>query len=169
MNYGVSGDTAEMGLERVEEMLSHRPDLAVVCFGLNDSAAGMSGLAGYRTALRAIFEKLRGLDILFMTPNRMADRVYEFPADAGMRRIMEEVSGLQKDGVMDAYMDCARSLCAQENVPVCDCYALWSALQKNGVDTAGLLANQINHPTKEMHWAFAFKLCEAFFTADDQA
>jgi hypothetical protein len=42
-------------------------------------------------------------------------------------------------------------------IPVCDCYAKWKALSQTQ-DTTMLLANYINHPTKEMHELFAQSL-----------
>ena len=38
INAGISGQNAELGLERLErDVLSYQPDLVVVCFGLNDA------------------------------------------------------------------------------------------------------------------------------------
>ena len=51
------------------------------------------------------------------------------------------------------------------NIPVCDCYAKWKELAKTQ-DTTMLLANRINHPTKEMHELFAQSLFEMIF--DDE-
>ena len=36
-------------------------------------------------------------------------------------------------------------------------------LEQNGVDTTILLANRINHPTREMNWLFAVSLLETMF------
>ena len=47
-------------------------------------------------------------------------------------------------------------------VPVCDCYSQWKALSKTQ-DTTMLLANRINHPTKEMHQLFADSLYAMLF------
>lgn len=158
LNYGVSGDTSGMGVLRVDDMLSHRPDGAVVCFGLNDAAAGMDGIEVYREHLGNIFEKLSGIDLIFMTPNRMADYADGFIADDNIYRIVEELSRFQNNGTMDAYMECARDICAEKKVSLCDCYKVWERLKDNGVDVLYLLANKINHPTEKMHWLFAIEL-----------
>ena len=81
LNYGVSGETASMGLRRIDEMLSHKPDGVVVCFGLNDAGSGMDGLEAYRENLRSIFERLSKVDVVFMTPNRMAEQADSFLLD----------------------------------------------------------------------------------------
>ena len=45
-------------------------------------------------------------------------------------------------------------------MPVCDAYARWKSMQENGVDITEMLANLINHPSREMHWLFAHALLE---------
>ena len=74
INAGRSGDNTQRGLERLErDVLSHQPDLAVVCFGLNDIVNGMVGLDLYLHNLESIFQKLQlsGIESIFMTPNVM--------------------------------------------------------------------------------------------------
>ena len=55
-------------------------------------------------------------------------------------------------------MEAAKSLCRSRNIPVCDCYAIWKKLEMSGVNTTELLANKLNHPTRQMHWMFAYEL-----------
>lgn len=53
INAGISSNTAQDGLRRLErDVLCHRPDLAVVCFGLNDTTNGPEGIGAYEAALR---------------------------------------------------------------------------------------------------------------------
>ena len=59
---------------------------------------------------------------------------------------------------MDRYIAAARSVAAEQGVPVCDVYALWQTLRASGVKVTDLLANHLNHPDKDMHWLFAFEL-----------
>ena len=161
INAGVSGSNAVHGLERLRrDVLSVRPDLTVVCFALNDSANGLQGLHTYTAALREIFDTLRenGLEALFLTPNMMATEVSCHIPPGVIRDAAEACAGVQNAGVLDAYIDAARALCAELGVPVCDCYAIWKKLNQLGVDTNALLSNQINHPTREMNWLFAFEL-----------
>ena len=51
-------------------------------------------------------------------------------------------------------------------VKVCDCYKLWKKLSETQ-DITYLLANRINHPTKEMHELFAQSLYETIFEEFD--
>ena len=158
LNYGISGDTATMGLARIDEMLCHKPDMVIVCFGLNDSTKDIDGIKEYKDSLEKIFEKLYGIQTIFMTPNMTNSRVYEFETNAEIIKLMEETAKRQNNGVMDEYMECARQICDKYKIMVCDCYKIWKDMEQIGIDTVKLLSNKINHPTESMHWLFAFEL-----------
>nr|HML48542.1 GDSL-type esterase/lipase family protein [Clostridia bacterium] len=164
INAGMSGDTAEGGLKRLaRDVLTHQPDVCVVCFGLNDICQGEAHLPVYVEALRDIFHALveHGVEPLFMTPNMMAvelsphldPRILETGVP---QRIQAAFAALG-----DRYMDAARDVCKACNVPVCDCYAKWKQLRALGLDTDDLLSNYLNHPTRDMHWLFAWELFQA--------
>ena len=51
------------------------------------------------------------------------------------------------------------ALAESMGVPVCDCYGMWKKLAETR-DITALLANRINHPTREMHELFAQALFE---------
>lgn len=163
INAGISGGSAQQGAERVRrDVIEAGPDLAVVCFGLND-ALQPDGLEGYRQGLSSIFRQLKeaGIQTLFMTPNMMCTAVSpQIPAGC-QRETGEACAAVQCGGTMDRFMDEARALCAREKVPVCDCYADWKRLEALGADIPCLLSNHINHPTREMHALFAARLFEA--------
>lgn len=163
INAGVSGSNTAHGLERLErDVLRHHPDLTVVCFGLNDCGRKEAGLETYISSLKKIFQKLEqaGSEILFMTPNMMATEVSKKMSDPLFRQIAESMCKLQTNGTLDMYLDNAKSLCKELEIPVCDCYAKWKAMSAAGIDITELLANKINHPTREMNWLFAMSLVE---------
>lgn len=163
INAGISGSRATQGLQRLEQdVLSHNPDLVVVCFGLNDCGAGTEHVAEYANALREIFTRLRnaGTEVIFMTPNMMCTQVSDHVRNETIRDCANQKSRLQNEGILDLYMSEAKKVCAENSVPVCDCYAKWKRLYQNGVNITELLANKINHPTKEMNWLFAISLLE---------
>ena len=54
-------------------------------------------------------------------------------------------------------------------VPVADCYSEWKKLYESGVHTTMLLANRINHPTREMHGLFADMLFKTILEESDAA
>ena len=62
------------------------------------------------------------------------------------------------------YIDAAKSVAKRLEVPVCDCYKKWKVMHENGVDVTELLANKINHPTREMNRLFATSLIETIMT-----
>ncbi len=164
INAGISGGMAPHGLDRLErDVLSHKPDLTVVCFGLNDTLYGMDGLEDYKNALREIFRRVKeaGSEVLFMTPNMMNTYVSKEITDQEIITIAEAKLVTQTGGVMDTFIAEARKVCEEAGVKVCDCYAKWKRLSANGVDTTRLLANRINHPLREMNWLFAVSLVDA--------
>lgn len=163
INAGVSGGNATHGLERLErDVLSHKPDLTVVCFALNDCGGGADRLEVYLQALEGIFKRIQesGSELIFMTPNMMNTYVPYGITDKYILGAAERCSKNQNEGVLDLYVNAAKELCAKMDVTVCDCYAKWQTMYRNGVDVTQLLANKINHPTREMNKLFAVSLLE---------
>lgn len=163
INAGISGDNAPHGFERLkEDVLVHKPDLIVVCFGLNDCSQGLDGVGKYIQALTNIFNAVKdaGCEIIFMTPNMMCTNVSCHIIDEFIKGIAEASAIRQNEGVLDAYIDAARALCKEKDVPVCDCYAKWKRLEEIGINVTELLSNHINHPSREMNWLFAYSLAE---------
>lgn len=154
---------APSGLQRLErDVLAYHPDLTVVCFGLNDACRGDETQEEYASALDGIFTKLKeaGSEIIFMTPNMMNTRLSEKLTVPEIRAVAEDTLKIQLDGRLERYLDAAREVCTRQGAAVCDCYAKWKLLSQNGVDTTALLANGINHPSREMAWMFAYSLLE---------
>lgn len=164
INAGVAGDTAAGGLERLErDVIARRPDLCVVCYGLND----VNGeIEAYTSALRGIFTRLReaGIETLFLTPNMLNTRVDESVLPE-LTVYAEVTAGMQNGGKMDAFMEAAKGVAFDCGVAVADAYALWKQMAQSGMDTTALLANGINHPCREMHGMFAELLYETIFGA----
>ena len=158
INAGIGGITAKGSLDRMaKQVIAHSPDLVIVCFGLNDVNFEYEE---YIDSLKQIFERCQaaGCEVVFMTPNMLNTYV----ADDTEEKYMDYAkvtAGFQNEGRMDKYMDAARRLAAEMGIPVCDCYSKWKEMAKTQ-DTTMLLANRINHPTKEMHKLFAEGLFE---------
>lgn len=163
INAGLSGDKSFGGAERVQrDVISHNPDLCIVCYGLNDVNRGLEQLDVYENALDSIFKQLNeaNIEVIFMTPNMMSTYVVEEESNPHLRNVLKEVTKKQVEGVMDTYMEKALEVCAKNNISVCDCYKKWKQLNSIGVDTTRLLANRVNHPAEKMHWLFAASLFE---------
>ena len=167
VNAGISGDHARSGAKRVaEDVVAHKPDLTIVCYGLNDCGDKVIYAERYVNALASIFDELRacGSEVIFMTPNMMNTEIGE---DFAFPELLDFVRGTmqrQNSGVFDAHIERAKEVCREKDVPVCDCYAIWKNLAACGVDTTALLCNRINHPSREMHKVFAYELVKTIFT-----
>ena len=166
INAGISGDSAPNGLARMErDLLPFRPDLTVVCYGLNDSGAGDDGIARYHDALVAIIEKLKeaGSEVILMTPQPICARVHTQLRGENLRAMAGNLAASFARGGFDRYMQAARAAAAETDVPLCDVYAKWMAMFDCGVDITDLLSNYLNHPTRELHWLFAYSLVHTMF------
>lgn len=156
INAAIGGITAEASLARMEkQVFKHEPDLLIVCFGLND----VNGeLETYLSSLKEIFARAnaRGIDTVFMTPNMLNTYVAEDTPQQhwNYAHITAEV---QNSGRMDRYIYAAVALAEEMGITVCDCYSEWKKLSETE-DTTMMLANRINHPTREMHELFAAML-----------
>ncbi len=158
INAGIGGITARDSLGRMEkQVLAHDPDLVIVCFGLNDVNLE---LEEYLEPLREIFRRCLeyGTEVIFLTPNMLNTRV-DPEVEEQYREYAAKTAEMQNGGRMDTYMESAKALAESMGVPVCDCYGMWKKLSETE-DVTALLANRINHPTKEMHELFAQALFE---------
>lgn len=161
INAGIGGTDAHSAIARLDtQVFNHLPDLVIVCFGLNDVN---SPLDLYLSSLKTIFDACNkfGCDTIFMTPNMLNTYVAEeTPSD--YVAYAEKTAEMQNNGRMDKYMSAACELAKDMGITVCDCYSKWKTLSETQ-DTTRLLANYINHPTKEMHQLFADSLFEIIF------
>lgn len=163
INAGISGGNATEGLERIErDVLRFSPDLCVVCFGLND--CNSKSIEEYCQSMRGIFETLqkKGIEVIHMTPNMMCTQVV-FPDGHPFREIAQAVMNSQVSGKLESFLDAAKEIAREKNIPVCDCYSKWKTLFEGGVNITWLLSNKINHPTENMNWMFAYSLAETMF------
>ena len=155
-----------LNAERIEkDLICHKPDMVVVCFGLNDAMNGLAGLENYTTALKEIFGALKEaeIEIIFMTPNMMTTEVSCHLEKEVFRNAAKNSERIQNEGAMDAYMEAAKEVCRQMEITVCDCYGKWKKMAEGGVVISNLLANHINHPLRKMNWLFAVSLVETMF------
>ncbi len=158
---GISGGSTTAGLQRLErDVLKYHPDLTVVCFGLNDCCGGPDKIDLYIDNLRQIFTQLKesGSEIIFMTPNLMAHESTWEERSEYFREVYAGIAPHHDD--LYLYIDEAKKLCSELEVPVCDCFHKWDVLKQNKVNYIRLLSNFINHPTHDMHWLFAWSLFE---------
>lgn len=161
INAGIGGTTAKIGLERIDaQVLRYNPDLIIVCFGLNDINGSIEDYVG---SLKTIFEKCKssGAETVFLTPNTLNYYVAD-DVDENFKDYAKVTAEYQTSGRMDKYIYAAIETAKNVGVKVCDCYSKWKELAKTQ-DTTQLLANKINHPSKEMHELFANELFKIIF------
>lgn len=166
INAGIGGIDAAKSVARLErDVLSHHPDLVIVCFGLNDVNGTKEA---YIEALTTIFSRVldSGAQVVFLTPNMLNTYVAD-DVQPQFKEYAAVTAAYQNEGKMDAFMDAAKALAKKMGVLVCDCYAEWKKMYEQGVDTTQLLINRINHPTPEMHRLFADKLFETLLQPEE--
>lgn len=166
INAGISGDRASGGLKRLErDALSYKPDLLIVCYGLNDAKGTEKGLKSYIDSLREIFNetKSKGAEVIFLTPNLRTDRIDIKFNDELLNECARDVMSNENDGWLEKYLNEARLLCGEMKIPICDCNKIWNILKLNDVDINNLLSNRVNHPVEKMHWLFAYELVKTMF------
>lgn len=165
---GISGDSAKGGLERLErDVLSLKPDLVIVNFGLNDACNEdvESGLKAYVSSMGAIFDSVlaTGAECMLLTPNRMCayvSRNIQFP---DLCTFAEKCTHVQNDGILTRYVEAAKAAALERHMPVADAYAKWQAMDLCGVDTTAMLTNDLNHPIPEMHELFVDAILDKLF------
>lgn len=163
INAGISGDSATGGIERLErDVISYRPDLTVVCFGLDDSMSGAERIDAYEKNLRQIFTRLRdcGSEVIYMTANMMNTKLSCHLTGGTELTIAQKSMKIQTEGVLEQFFEAGKRAAAECGAAVCDVYAKWKRMAEYGVDTTELLANKINHPSRDLNWLFAFSLID---------
>ncbi len=159
INAGVAGDCAPSAVDRLErDVIAHKPHICVVNFALNDLSETVEV---YVAAMRTIFERLQsaGIGVILLTPNML--NTYLHPDTLPVFRDFAAVTAAwHTSGHMDSYVEAARALARDMNIPIADAYARWKQLEADGADITACLANYINHPTRELHEVFADVLLE---------
>ncbi|MBR3965873.1 MAG: hypothetical protein IKJ91_02225 [Clostridia bacterium] len=161
INSGISGDNTGGGIERLQrDVLDYRPDMVVVCYGLNDCISGREGLKTYYENLKTIVKTLQtaGADVLIMTPNDITDSVHFSLRTDREKADAQRLAMLSGEGVFEEYMKTAAQVAEETGAALVDCYAIWKKLEGFGVDVNRLLSNKLNHPTRDMHFIFAYEL-----------
>lgn len=164
INAGIGGTTAKNSIARLDkQVLAHNPDLIIICFGLNDVNGSLDE---YITSLNKIFEKClqKDTDVIFMTPNMLNTHVMK-DTEKRYFEYAHKTAEIQNSGRMDLYIESAVALAEKMGITVCNCYSIWKKLSETE-DITMLLANRINHPSREMHKIFANALFNILIDSD---
>lgn len=161
INSGISGDSAPVGVKRLErDILSYNPDLVVVSYGLNDAVIGNK--QAYLDALRTIFITLKekDIDVIFLTQNFMNTQTSPHLSGDLFLRLADQFAQIQNSGRLKEYFEDAKKVCEEVGVKVVDLYSVWEKMSETGVDVTELLSNKLNHPIREFHYYMAMKIVE---------
>lgn len=137
-NAGISGHTTAQGLGRmVRDVLSKKPHLVVVMFGMNDVVR--VPLRDYEANLARIADQCRaaGAAVVFCTPNS----VVESP-DRTNAKLAE-------------YAAAMRRVAAGRGWPLADAFADWESLRQRDPDAWTLLMSEAIHPNLNGQRRFA--------------
>lgn len=155
-NAGWSGDTAAGGLRRLErDVLSHKPTLVTVCFGMNDAGyrpLDEGRLSAYRQAMDGIVSalKTRGVRVVLLTPTVV---------DPDTR---PELAGY--NDVLARYADVVKEIGAREGLLAVDLHTPFLAAQEKGKAERGSRFTMIPdgiHPAPAGHLLMASLVLEA--------
>ena len=111
INSGISGDSARVGLSRIErDVLSYNPDLVVVSYGLNDAVIGDK--ITYLSSLETIFATLkkRNIEVIFLTQNFMNTDVSVHLRDELFIKLANDFGKIQNEGRLKEYFEGAKAL-----------------------------------------------------------
>ncbi len=143
LNAGISGNTTSDALARIDrDVISHRPDLVTVMFGLNDMTR--VPLEAYRVNLKAIVTKCRaaGSEVILATPNNVITT-----GDRPTEKLIE-------------YCDVIRQVGSELNIPVCDVYRELDAVRAHAPFDWRLLMSDAIHPNMAGHKRIATCLAQ---------
>ncbi|GMV92563.1 MAG: hypothetical protein AMXMBFR82_23410 [Candidatus Hydrogenedentota bacterium] len=144
VNAGISGHATPDALARIDtDVLSHRPHLVTVMFGLNDMTR--VPIDEYAANLSAIASRCRdvGAEVLFCTPNAVFD-----------------TEG-RPESVLEEYVAAIHRVGAEMHVPVADCFAAFKAVRIADRFAFALLMSDEIHPNMDGHKLFAELLAQA--------
>lgn len=144
INAGVSGGNTTTGLARMDQdVLSHRPDLVVIMFGMNDVVANAPEV--YESNLRTMVRNSREAkaEVVLCTPNYVAE-------DNGSRDLTR----------LRACAAIVRRVGQDLAVPVTDCFQAYEAIRQANPREFTVLMSDAIHPNMRGHKLFAEEITE---------
>ncbi|QDV68163.1 GDSL-like Lipase/Acylhydrolase [Rosistilla carotiformis] len=137
-NLSIGGKATPWGVSMIDEVASHKPDLVIIAFGMNDSAGISVENYGKNTA-----------EMIAKTRDKLPDA--EFILIATMLGNRDWIR-LNHD-VFPKYRDALASLC-ETGVALADMTSVWEEFFKRKKD-ADLTGNGVNHPNDFGHRVYA--------------
>lgn len=147
-NGATGGDTTRNGLQRLEEkVLSRKPDLVLVAFGMNDHNIASVPVEEFAANLRSIVTQIRertGAEVILLST---------FPPNPLWHYSSHR---------MGEYAAATERVAREMRVPYADVYGLWTTVLARK-DPPSLLGNNINHPNDYGHGLYVQALRNVSF------
>ncbi len=142
INAGISGNSTQNGLDRLDrDVLSHKPHLITISFGLNDVARHPIDL--FRKNLLELVRRCReaGSQVVLCTPNMVIN------------------TGARPIGKVSEYCDVIRAVAKEQQTPICDQFVAGEQQQKRDAWAWRLTLSDEIHPNMAGHKLMAEELC----------
>lgn len=146
INAGISGNDSSEGLARLDrDVLSQKPDLVVIMFGMNDIATKNITPELFSANLKQIARRCReiGAEVVLCTQNSI------YPA--GPRRPVEKLA---------AYTETVRATAKDISAPLADCYRAFESVRAADPLEWKFLMSDTIHPNMNGHKLFAEVIAE---------
>ncbi len=143
-NAGISGNTTVDALKRLDtDVLTHKPHLVTVMFGLNDMTR--VPMEEYEANLSTIIQKCRdaGAEVMLCTPNSVTDT-----PSRPRTRLFEYREGILRVG-------------ERANAPVVDCFSVFEAVRSENSSQWLMIMSDEIHPNMAGHKLFAERIAQA--------
>lgn len=139
-NGATGGDTTVEGLSRLKQkVLTRKPDIVLVGFGMNDHNINSVSPDNFYKNLKSIVEQIK-------TNTNAAVILYStFPPNP---------EWFGSSHTMENYAKITKKIAAETQSSYADVFSIWKKVleQKN---SSSLLANNINHPNNFGHWIYS--------------
>ena len=145
INSGISGDTSQDGLSRLDwAVLSYEPDLVTINFGINDCVLGLS-LEEFEMNLVEMVRRIRAgpdSEILLLSSQPLESPPYD-------RRVLD-------------YYQTVERVAKEMNVGFVDVYGAWMKRVQAGMPLDSLILPGLDHPNEAGYRIIAEELMSLF-------
>ncbi len=145
INSGISGDTSQDGLSRLDwAVLSYEPDLVTINFGINDCVLGLS-LEEYEMNLVEMVRRIRAgpdSEILLLSSQPLESPPYD-------QRVLD-------------YYQTVETVAKEMNVGFVDVYGAWMKRVRAGMPLDSLILPGLDHPNEAGYRIIAEELMSLF-------
>ena len=145
INSGISGDTSQDGLSRLDwAVLSYEPDLVTINFGINDCVLGLS-LEEFEMNLVVMVRRIRAgpdSEILLLSSQPLESPPYD-------QRVLD-------------YYQTVETVAKEMNVGFVDVYGAWMKRVRAGMPLDSLILPGLDHPNEAGYRIIAEELMSLF-------